>query len=140
MVEAELREGHLPGGAGKAGPDGQAPSTTRAKDFLKKPRKKAPAWPDAGVQRAGDGGEAGSPPTALLIPMERKLKSMSLGDFLARKFPPREYVLDPWFRKRGIVMIAGETGVGKTYFMLTVAYAIATGMQILEKNQSLRRK
>ena len=61
----------------------------------------------------------------------RTLTSRSLGDFLARRYPPVEHVLDPWFPVRGIVMVAGYRGIGKTRFGLAVAYAIATGGSIL---------
>ena len=43
-----------PESIGGAEPECQASSATRAKDFLKKPRKKAPVWPQGGTQRACD--------------------------------------------------------------------------------------
>src|SRR5438067_6402421 len=50
-----------------------------------------------------------------------------LGEFLTHTYPPVEHVVKPWFNKRGIAMVAAWRGTGKTYFGLSLAYAIATG-------------
>lgn len=52
-------------------------------------------------------------------------------EFLYRQYPPVELILDPWLPRRGLAMIAGFRGVGKTYFALSVAYSIATGGKFL---------
>ena len=49
------------------------------------------------------------------------------GDFLAHKFPAVDLLLDPWLPRRGIAMIFGRAGVGKTILAQTTAYALATG-------------
>ena len=54
METLNLTKSRPPDGSGQAGPDGQAPSTTRAKDFLNKPWKKAPAWPQGEIGHAQD--------------------------------------------------------------------------------------
>src|SRR5437764_15361141 len=54
-----------------------------------------------------------------------------LGEFLNHDYPPVEHVVKPWFNKRGIAMVAAWRGTGKTYFGLSVAYAIATGGKFL---------
>jgi putative DNA primase/helicase len=54
-------------------------------------------------------------------------KAHIFGDFLARKFPPVELLLDPWLPRRGIAMIFGRAGVGKTILAQTTAYTLATG-------------
>jgi RecA-family ATPase len=54
-----------------------------------------------------------------------------LGDFLTYRYPPVEHVVKPWFTKRSIAMVAAYRGTGKTYFGLALAYAIATGGELL---------
>jgi RecA-family ATPase len=60
-----------------------------------------------------------------------ELISRNFEEFLAHKYPPRENVLAPWLPARGIAMIAGWRGLGKTYVGLACAYAIATGGSVL---------
>ncbi len=55
------------------------------------------------------------------------LKSISWGDFRALDFPPIEYILAPWLPTRGLAMVAGHRGIGKTFFTTSIAWAIATG-------------
>jgi RecA-family ATPase len=54
-----------------------------------------------------------------------------LGDFLKRKFPTREFALSPWLPMPGLAMVSGWRGLGKTYFALSIAYAIASGGEVL---------
>ena len=54
-------------------------------------------------------------------------KAHNFGDFLAHQFPPVELLLDPWLPRRGIAMIFGRAGVGKTILAQTTAYTLATG-------------
>ena len=54
-----------------------------------------------------------------------------LSEFLTHDYPPVEHVVKPWFNKRGIAMVAAWRGTGKTYFGLSLAYAIATGGKFL---------
>lgn len=51
--------------------------------------------------------------------------------FLAKEYPPVRYVLYPWLPARGLAMIAGYRGIGKTYLSLGCAMAIATGGEVL---------
>jgi AAA domain-containing protein len=55
-----------------------------------------------------------------------------LGEFLTYRYPPVEHVVKPWFNKRGIALVAAWRGTGKTYFGLSLAYAIATGGKFLD--------
>jgi hypothetical protein len=84
----------------------------------------------AGIKRypAGEGapGEEPSPGQG-----SRLLVALSLEEFLAHKFPPREPILAPWLVRQSLVMIYAWRGVGKTYFALEVAYAVATGGEFL---------
>lgn len=63
---------------------------------------------------------APEPPVAPLVPV-------TLHDFLAMRFPPRELLLAPWLPTKGLAMIYAARGVGKTHVALAVAYAVATG-------------
>lgn len=64
----------------------------------------------------------------------------SLGEFLTHEYPPVEHVVKPWFNKRGIAMVAAWRGTGKTYFGLSLAYAIATGGKFLDFEVPVPRK
>jgi len=55
------------------------------------------------------------------------LISRGFGDFLAHCYPPVEYVMEPWLPARGLAMVAGFRGIGKTFVASTVAHAVATG-------------
>lgn len=55
----------------------------------------------------------------------------NLDQFLQMNLPPRENLLDPWLPKGGICMVYAKRGVGKTYFALEVAIAVAYGGQFL---------
>jgi putative DNA primase/helicase len=55
------------------------------------------------------------------------LRAITLDEFLAMAFPPREMVLDPIIPAQGLVMLHSKRGVGKTHVGLGIAYAVATG-------------
>ena len=48
--------------------------------------------------------------------------------------PPREHLLAPWLPCQGLAMIYAPRGVGKTFFGLEIAYAVATGQRFLRWN------
>ena len=50
---------------------------------------------------------------------------------LATKFPPRDMVLSPWLPAKGLAMVYGPRGIGKTHLSLGIAYAVATGASFL---------
>jgi len=52
--------------------------------------------------------------------------AFTAAEFRVYPFPPIEQVLEPWLKARGIVMIAGYRGIGKTFFSLSTAAAIAS--------------
>jgi len=64
-------------------------------------------------------------------PVYRTFNVDSLGEFLQREIPPREQVLAPWLPMQGLVMVYAARGVGKTFFALNVAYAVASGGSFL---------
>ncbi len=47
-----------------------------------------------------------------------KLIAIGINDFLLKKLPPREFIIQPCLPKQGLVMIYAKRGVGKTYFAL----------------------
>ncbi len=55
------------------------------------------------------------------------LEPMALQHFLAKRFKPRAQLLSPWLPERGLAMIYGPRGLGKTHLALAVAYAVASG-------------
>lgn len=55
------------------------------------------------------------------------LVTVALNDFLLMDLPPREYLLEPWLPKAGICMVYAKRGVGKTFFALEIAMAVAFG-------------
>lgn len=57
--------------------------------------------------------------------------SIGLADFLSREFPPRKNILAPWLPTQGLSMVYAARGVGKTFFGLSVAYAVASGGEYL---------
>lgn len=48
-------------------------------------------------------------------------------DFLALSLPPREYLIDPILTVKGLAMLYGPRGLGKSHFALLLAYAAACG-------------
>lgn len=61
-------------------------------------------------------------------------------DFLARPIPPREHIIGP-FVKQGLNMVYAPPGVGKTYFAMSLGFAISTAGKFLnwicEQKQSV---
>lgn len=54
-----------------------------------------------------------------------------LGDFLEKKIPPRKMLLGPWLPEQGLAMVYAPRGVGKTFFGLNVAAAVAFGSEFM---------
>ena len=63
---------------------------------------------------------------------ETNLKVFSLSEVINLKFPPKDYILEPFLPEKGIVMVYSPTGVGKTWFSIGVANAVATGTEFLK--------
>lgn len=57
--------------------------------------------------------------------------ALDLSAFLNMDIPERSYLLEPWLPEGGLVMVHAAAGVGKTYFALNVAFAVATGTEFL---------
>jgi len=59
--------------------------------------------------------------------IENGLLCCDIQNFLSMELKPRENIVAPWFPTQGLVMVYASRGVGKTYFALTLAIAIASG-------------
>lgn len=54
--------------------------------------------------------------------------------FLEMDIPPRTCLLGPWLPSSGLTQVYAYRGVGKTFFALNIAYAVATGTEFLGWN------
>lgn len=63
--------------------------------------------------------------------MESDLRTVDAATLLGTVFPPRDLVLAPWLPAKGLAMIYGPRGIGKTHLSLGIAYAVATGGRFL---------
>lgn len=72
--------------------------------------------------------------------LKSMLKGITAGQLLARKFPPREFVIDPWLRTGESALIWAPTGVGKTWLTLSLSMAIAGGGRVWEWKAPKPRK
>jgi len=57
--------------------------------------------------------------------------AVSLCDFLKLDLPQRVCLMEPWLPCSGLTQVYAYRGVGKTFFALNVAYAVATGSSFL---------
>ena len=64
-------------------------------------------------------------------PATKSFKVLTADDLLRAELPPRELILSPWLSSKGLAMIYGPRGIGKTHLTLAGAYAIASGGQFL---------
>lgn len=62
---------------------------------------------------------------------DKPLHFLHLNDFLSKKLPQKEFIVEPIFPRQGLMMIYARRGIGKTYFALYIACAIAGGFNIL---------
>lgn len=69
-----------------------------------------------------------------------RLHVLSVAELLATEFPRREMILAPWLPSKGLAMIYGPRGIGKTHLTLGCAYAIASGGTFLRWTAPQPRK
>lgn len=60
------------------------------------------------------------------------LKCISLSDFVRLDIPKAKDLLSPWLTEQSSTMIYANRGVGKTFFSLNCAYALASGKGFLK--------
>ena len=63
------------------------------------------------------------------------LNVVGLSSFVRMKLPERKTMFSPWLPEQGLVMVYAERGIGKTYFALNVAHAVATGGSYLNRQR-----
>jgi hypothetical protein len=56
---------------------------------------------------------------------------ISAHELLAMELPVREMILAPWLPEKGLAMVYGPRGIGKTHFISGCAWAIASGGKFL---------
>src|SRR6266508_4627837 len=61
----------------------------------------------------------------------QRLRPLDLQEFFALDIKPRGMVLDPIIPEKGLAMLYGTRGTGKTFIALGIGYAVATGGQFL---------
>jgi putative DNA primase/helicase len=83
---------------------------------------------------------ATAPPLSPSPPEPPRLQPVSLKDFLAKPIKPREMLLDPILPQKGLEMLYGTRGTGKTMVALGLAYALATGTNFLKWKADKARK
>jgi putative DNA primase/helicase len=66
--------------------------------------------------------------------------AISSVEFMDIVFPPREFIIEPWLETASLAMVYAKRGVGKTRFMMSVAYAIARGQSFLDWNIAQPRR
>ncbi len=72
--------------------------------------------------RHSDGGQCAS-----RVGDEKGFRTVDIGELMNYEFKPREQLLGPWLKTQSLCMVHAWRGVGKTYFSLNVAYAVASG-------------
>lgn len=61
-----------------------------------------------------------------------RIVALTIDELLTRDFPPMEPLLEPWLCKQHLSMVHSWRGIGKTHFLLGVAYAVAGGGTFLK--------
>ena len=61
-----------------------------------------------------------------------RLVALTINEIISRQFPPREFMLEPWLATQSLNMCYAWRGIGKTWFALWLAYAVASGSSFLK--------
>jgi putative DNA primase/helicase len=69
-----------------------------------------------------------------------KLQFVTAEELLERDFPPREMMLAPIIPMKGLAMLYGPRGLGKTYVAMGIAYAVASGGAFLKWQAPMARR
>ena len=69
-----------------------------------------------------------------------RLRPLDLYNLLGRDIPERGMVLDPIIPEKGLVMLYGPRGIGKTQLACGISYAVATGTRTLRWDAARSRK
>jgi hypothetical protein len=66
------------------------------------------------------------------VPNHTLPQSVSAGELMTYRLPPREMLVEPIIRAKGLAMLYGPRGLGKTHVALGIAWAAATGGSFLK--------
>jgi KaiC/GvpD/RAD55 family RecA-like ATPase len=66
--------------------------------------------------------------------LPQQILAVTLSELLEKNLPPRENILNPWLPKGGLCMVYAKRGIGKTFFALEIAMAVAYGSDFLSFN------
>lgn len=66
-----------------------------------------------------------------IAPLRERFPTVGLIDLIERDLPEQRPLLAPWLLESSLSMVHAYRGVGKTWFSLAVAYAVATGGEFL---------
>ena len=58
---------------------------------------------------------------------------LSIIDLLAKEFPPVTFITQDIIVKNGVTIISGDPAAGKTFFALFLAFAVANGVEFLDR-------
>jgi hypothetical protein len=85
--------------------------------------------PTSGAKGTGDN----QAPAGRVISAEQRLTPVcvSLRDLLQKQIPARAPMLSPWLTEQSLSMIYAWRGIGKSWLGLSVAYAVASGCDLL---------
>lgn len=75
--------------------------------------------------------EAANPIIPLKQNRDSPVKAIDAKELINMKLPPKELIMSPWLPLRGIAMVYAPRGIGKTFFALEVACAVAKGKSFL---------
>jgi len=62
---------------------------------------------------------------------QHEVRALTMAEVLALDVSPRVYLLEPWLEVGSLAMLHAPRGHGKTRFLLSAAYAIATGQRFI---------
>lgn len=68
----------------------------------------------------------------------RTLRCLNIEDFISKTYPPRETLLSPILAVQSLMMVFAMRGLGKTYFALSVALAVASGGKVFGRWEAFR--
>ena len=68
------------------------------------------------------------------------LKALSPKELLSMDIPPPKWLLHPFVPENGLVQVFADRGVGKTFFVLSLAISLATGSEFLGSTPTERCK
>lgn len=61
-----------------------------------------------------------------------RIKELTVDELIALELPPREHIIYPILPSKGLMMVHAARGTGKTFFVISLALAIATASSFLD--------